>query len=254
MKPWKSNALLAAGSLAVAWVIAEFVMAVFFPMETVFLEVDPELGWRHAPGRPSFEWRDGELVYHPAQVSMLRRAALNYGPTRSHVLRLIYRNVVKRSRWGHKTARKMGFIYTPDEPASDKEWLGIYRTGEALVERMEEFCRERGVRFFVFMLPLGKNLEMLAHGKRSPALFFEEKLSASLKARGIPHASAVERFSEQWKKGNRLYLLDGYGHWSEEGHAAAAEILFEHLKTWWDAPSEAEEPADSHKESGAGFR
>jgi hypothetical protein len=356
-------------------------MAVFFPMETVFLEVDPELGWRHAPGRkgywhreitepqyvetnslghrdrernfekppgtrrvlmlgdsfcegyqvslealvhvrleamlqghaaegsvevlntcvqgygmaqewlylkregvrldpdavllmlnlgndfhdsfrgftpsskPSFDWVEGGLEYHPAEVSALRMVAINYGLTRSQVLRLVYRYGVKRSHWAVRAAGQMGLLSTvPDEPVSDENRLRMRRIGQAIVERMEEFCRERGMAFFVFMFSHGADVRALAHGKRPMTSFFEEEMAALLEARAIPYTSAVGPFIEEWKEGRAPYLLNGRGHWSEEGHKVAAEILFEHLKTREAFGGEAEAPADSNQESVTGHR
>jgi hypothetical protein len=380
MKPWKSNALLAAGSLAVAWVIAELVLAVFFPMETVFLEVDPELGWRHAPGRkgywhreltkpqyvetnslghrdrersfekppgthrilmlgdsfcegyqvplealvhvrleamlrkhtpekpvevlnacvqgygmaqewlylrregarlapdavllmlnlgndfhdsfhgftpsskPSFDWEEAGLAYYPAKVSALRMMAINYGLTRSQVLRLVYRYGIKRSRWAFRVAGQMGLLSTvPNKPVSDENRLRMRHIGQAIVERMDGFCRERGMGFFVFMFPHGADVRVLARGERPMASFFEKEMAAFLEAREIPYTSAVGPFREKWEEGRAPYLLNGRGHWSEEGHKVAAEILFEHLKAR-EAFGEAEAPAASHQESGTSFQ
>ncbi len=83
------------------------------------------------------------------------------------------------------------------------------------------------------------------------ASFFEEEMAALLEAREIPYTSAVGPFREIWEEGRAPYLLNGRGHWSEEGHEVAAEILFEHLKAREAFGGEAEAPAASHQESAA---
>jgi hypothetical protein len=127
------------------------------------------------------------------------------------------------------------------EPSPDVE--GAFKLTETAVGEATRFCRDRGARFMVLIIPplflvdramfdgfFSKQSNY--HRKEYSPDVMHEKLRAVFRKRGVPFLDLLPVLRDRHTEGLKLYHDEG--HWNGLGHQEAADRLFEflELKNW----------------------
>jgi hypothetical protein len=193
------------------------------------------------------------LVKHGAEY--LRTAQLAYHA--KHVRKALQARTRERSAAGIEAALlELGFkdptsarmIYAPP---IDAAWKAAWDVTEALLVEFNREVESRGARFFLVTL----SNDIQVHPDRSVRerfigliegeniLYPDERICAFAVAHGIPVltlAPKLQRFAEERQRflhgfeNTRL----GWGHWNEEGHAVAGQLISEWLADVTESPDE----------------
>jgi hypothetical protein len=110
-------------------------------------------------------------------------------------------------------------------------------TALRFVKELQSKLREYGTRTIVFIIPenflMGKYPKMALYNEDLCAELREHQyMQASLRewfdTNGIEYIDPTERFQQLESEGTKLYYKYD-GHWNREGHAAAAQLIFEYI-------------------------
>lgn len=124
---------------------------------------------------------------------------------------------------------------------SDDTWRGAWAVTEKLVTTMSAEVRERGARFYLVTLSNGIQVYPEASARKAFAdrlgvedLFYPERRFRALGEReGFPVLNLAPELQRRADE-NRIFLHGfgrelGNGHWNEDGHRIAGELLAENL-------------------------
>jgi lysophospholipase L1-like esterase len=113
-----------------------------------------------------------------------------------------------------------------------------WRLVESSIRQMVDLCRQKGIRFSVFVAPIVTETypkmfkQVMDHHGLNPNMYDVTKnrrlLREICERNGIDFVDIFPRFAEKRDEGQPLYYpLDG--HWTPAGHRLCAEVLYEHL-------------------------
>lgn len=144
----------------------------------------------------------------------------------------------------------------------DETWRAAWAVTEKLVATMNAEVRGRGARFYLVTLSNGIQVYPDAAARKAFAdrlgvedLFYPERRFRALGEReGFPVlnlAPELQRLADE-----RKVFLHGFGrelgngHWNEDGHAAAGDILSRNLCDWLAHAGDGETPHDDGRTKG----
>jgi hypothetical protein len=121
--------------------------------------------------------------------------------------------------------------------SSDPDWQAAWRVTEALLREIHRETREHGAQLWITTTsneiqvhPDRKVPEALAGSLGIPDLFYPDRRIRSLcSSEGIPMITPAEEMA-RYAELNQVYLhgfgpLRGHGHWNENGHRLAGELI-----------------------------
>jgi hypothetical protein len=210
---------------------------------------------RYIPLRPFFLLKNGKIeeddsfVNDPgfkAQNSLRKRA---YRALAQYIRLLQLANFLKDRAFGVVNrffpGDAVGVSYEPglDEAVygepPDAVWAGAWEVAEALIREIRDEAEKHGAKFILVsmsnavQIAVGTDARERAPGKKSPDFFYPEKrLERAATRDGIdylPLAPAMRGYADK----NKVFLHGfansklGYGHWNEDGHGVAADLIAE---------------------------
>lgn len=142
-----------------------------------------------------------------------------------------------------------GLAEAVHRPPSDAVWKEAWRVTEGLLLKMRDEVRERGATFFVIIL----GNSVVVHPDPSIRKKFEKRLGVKdlfypdqrikrlCEREGIPVLALTPRFQEYATR-NNIFLHGfgptiGRGHWNEQGHRLAGELIAQFLCNKMDLPA-----------------
>jgi hypothetical protein len=143
-------------------------------------------------------------------------------------------------------------VYLRD--SNDPAWEQAWQITENAVARMQKMCSDRGARFLLCGFTSNYEVDSVLHdraterewtatysppsGARWDTRWPSERMAAFCRTSAIPYLDLVPPLAEHARRAKvRVnYALDG--HWTEEGHRAAAEAVRKHLVDEGRVPKE----------------
>jgi hypothetical protein len=213
------------------------------------------------PFRPFFALQGGELVvdasFREWNRTTLRRRLLLWGVHHSKILELV--NAARRAQWAAEEreqataadadaalgeGEEVGVFSPTYGPPPDETWEQAWLVTEALLARIHAEAEAAGVRFALVTLTNSVHVhpdpEQRAHFARSlevDDLYYPERRLSALGARaGFEVITLAEPLLERVQAAPEPLWLHGFentrlgkGHWNENGHRMAGEVLAQEL-------------------------
>jgi hypothetical protein len=129
-----------------------------------------------------------------------------------------------RARLHHQLygALKLQPVIYPEYDESRDEWKVV----RALIHRMADECRERGVAFLVVVFPTVKEANR-DHVTDQPG----RMVAAACRERGIPVLDLLPEFREAVKSSEEELYFGMDHHWTPAGHRVAAGLMAEFVES-----------------------
>lgn len=189
-----------------------------------------------APTKAAFSLEEGELVLHePRHVEgmgflrdeILAKSALAAAIRRSGIIGLL---------GGQRLVADLGLVSGDGGGAADAETVrATIEVTKALVTRMARAVRERGIDFYVHLIPPGLDLvryvpedsgldvrDTRPPRRKELLKRYREALVGHLEELDVPVVFAWERMVRDTEEG-RLLFAGGVGHWTPTGNRRAAQ-------------------------------
>jgi hypothetical protein len=122
-------------------------------------------------------------------------------------------------------------------PPTDPEWQEAWRVTEGLLRMIRDECRRRDTPLAIFTVTRGIQVTPVQEAKEAflkrvgaKDLYYpERRLTEFGKREGIPVFTLAPPMAKQAEERNVYFHAHGdslgIGHWSEEGHRAAGELI-----------------------------
>lgn len=159
------------------------------------------------------------------------------------------KNERQRKNAGESPEDELGLRDEVQLPPSTPEWQEAWRVTEGVLRLMRDECRSRDTPFAVVTLTRGIQVTPDREKKESflrelgaPDLYYaERRLSEFGEREGIPVLNLAPSMAQQAEE-RQVYFhayrdTPGIGHWNEEGHQAAGELISAWLAEGPAAPS-----------------
>jgi hypothetical protein len=170
---------------------------------------------------------------------------------RSRVLQLLDKGSTALGEWLERTPTEKaeakedllepGLYEAVYRPPSDAVWQEAWRVTEGLLLKMRDEVRERGAEFLVIILgnsvavhpdpSIRKKFETRLGVK--DLLYPDRRIKRFCEREGIP-VLALTPYFQEYATGNKIFLHGfgpamGKGHWNEQGHRLAGELIAQFL-------------------------